>query len=190
MKIGLFGGTFNPIHNGHLIIAKEIKKKLDLDYIYFIVSGNPPHKSSDVLHFKYRYQMTAMAIQDTDCFKISPVEINSKYKYTYQTINYFKKKFPDDEIVNIIGEDSYLQIDKWKKGKSLFDMCKFVVYARFGKVKPQRHCNVIFVNEPIIGISATKIRNKIRSGKNIEYLLPNNVSRYIVNHKFYRRGKI
>ena len=192
MKIGILGGTFNPIHNGHLIIAETARTKFGLDKIYFVPSANPPHKNLILAPKEHRYQMTAIAIQNNPAFFISPIEMDGKYKYSYQTIKYFlQQKNPDDELFFIIGMDSLNNIQSWVKGYELLGLCKFIVITRPGeKLAENEHLqkykkNLMFVENLEIGISSTMIRERIKNNMSIKYLVPNTVRNYIYFNNLY-----
>jgi len=134
-RIGLFGGTFNPIHFGHLRAAKEAEEEFDLDRVYLIPSAFPPHKSSeDIADPEDRLEMIRMAISDCPELMVSDVELmRSGISYTIDTIHYFKSVLPEDtELFFIVGIDAFLEIDLWKFHKELFDMVPFIVMARPG----------------------------------------------------------
>ena len=115
MKIGIMGGTFNPIHNAHLLIAEMAREEYGLDRVIFITDGNPPHKSANVTA-KQRFEMTHIAIADNSAFEEDDFEINrSEKSYTVNTLGYLKEKYPNDDLFFIIGEDSLNDFDKWYK---------------------------------------------------------------------------
>lgn len=201
MKIGLFGGTFNPIHNGHLILAENIVNIFNLDKIFFIPAGDPPHKKVDIDKM-HRYFMTILAIQNNKKFEISTAEIDGKNKYSFETINYFKKLYKKDEIFFIMGLDSLNDIEKWKKGLALLDMCNFIIVNRFyanqeDKIKnyndlkfnKNKFCdkkNLFFIENFNIDISSTEIRNSIKNNSSIKYLVPQQIENYIFENKLYK----
>jgi nicotinate-nucleotide adenylyltransferase len=189
MNIGLFGGTFDPIHNGHLIIAETCLQKYNLNHIIFIPSGNPPHKKNVKLTpSKDRYKMTCMAIKDNSKFLISPIEMY-KTKYSYQTIAHYSKTFPNDNLFFIIGSDSLLNLHKWKKGLKLLDLCKFIVVPRPGfdikKINFPKN-KILALDNFNIGISSTNIRKNVSSNKSIKYLAPSQVEYYILEKYLYK----
>jgi nicotinate-nucleotide adenylyltransferase len=189
MNIGLFGGTFDPIHIGHLIIAETCLQKYNLNQIIFIPSGIPPHKKNmKISPSKDRYKMACMAIKDNSKFVISPIEMH-KTKYSYQTISHFKKEFPNDNLFFIIGSDSLLNLHKWKKGLKLLDLCKFIVVPRLGfNIKKLNFSKnkILVLDNFNIGISSTNIRKNVLNNKNIKYLVPNQVEQYILEKKLYK----
>ncbi len=193
MRIGLFAGTFNPIHNGHLIIAETALSQFNLDKIYFLPSGNPPHKESNLIHKNHRYQMTLLAIQDNARFFISPLEMSPKFKFSYQTISFFAQKYKNDELFFILGLDAFLEIKNWKKGLNLLNMCKFIVMSRFEKTSLKLKSefkkyaqNLFFVNDLDVNISSTLIRERIKNNLSIKYLTPEIVKNYIYENELYK----
>jgi nicotinate-nucleotide adenylyltransferase len=190
MKIALFGGCFNPIHYGHLILAETSREYLNLDQVIFIPAGKPPHKVSDLAPAEDRYQMVKLAIQNNKYFSLSPFELKSKGKsYTYKTINFFKRKYPKDELFFLIGSDTLLEIDTWEKGTKILELCSFIVGMRPGvpteKVKKEILKKVTVF--PLLGldISSKELREYIGEGKSIKYFVPGNVEEYIYQNRLY-----
>ncbi|MCP4482300.1 MAG: nicotinate (nicotinamide) nucleotide adenylyltransferase [bacterium] len=181
MKIGLFGGTFNPIHNGHLIISQAVLDQFELDKIIFLTAGEPSHKNVDLLPKENRYNMVAIAISNNPKFFISPLEMLGDYRYSYQTIEHFLVKYQEDEIFFIMGMDSLNNLDSWKKGLKLLDMCRFIVVRRPNETPRIDHENIVFFNDVNIDISSTIIRNKIKNKESIKYLVPDGVDIYYRN---------
>lgn len=129
-KIGIMGGTFNPIHNAHLLIAEMAREEYGLDRVIFITDGNPPHKSANVTA-KQRFEMTHIAIADNSAFEEDDFEINrSEKSYTVNTLGYLKEKYPNDDLFFIIGEDSLNDFDKWYKPDKILEMCSLLVFPR------------------------------------------------------------
>lgn len=189
MKIGLFGGSFDPIHIGHLILAQSAMEQLNLDKVIFIPSLKPPHKKV-FASIKDRLTMLKLAIKNNPKFKIDHWEIKrKKVTYTYQLINYFKKKFKKDELYFIIGEDSLYDISNWTKGTKLLKMLKFVVGKRNcpknKKLIESLKNSFILLSSPIIEVSSTEIRNRIPEKKNIDFFTTPEVVRYIKKQKIY-----
>ncbi len=198
-KFGIMGGTFDPIHIGHLIIAEEARVLLKLEEVIFIPTGNPPHKKiSNVTDSLHRYRMTKLAIEDNPYFSISPIEIERKgTTYTIDTINKLKETFNNTEFFFIIGGDSIINIDKWKDYKQLLQNCKFIVAKRKGIPCKEIEEKIEEINRvygktiyeipvPYIDISSTKIRTKVIENKSIKYYVPVSVENYIVENKLYK----
>ncbi len=190
MRIGLFFGSFNPIHVGHLIIANSMIENTDMDQVWFIVSPqNPFKKRNSLLHEFDRLDLVNAAIHDNYNMKVSDVEFNMpKPSYTIDTLTYLSDKFPDKEFCLIIGEDNLKSFPKWKNADKILEYYKLYVYPR-PDAQPSdlnKHPNVQLVEAPLIDISATFIRKSIRNGKSVKYLVPDSVNEMILSKKFYQ----
>lgn len=188
MRIGIFGGTFNPIHFGHLVLAEQAYEKLGLSKVIFIPSFNPPHKSShNIVSPNHRFNMVRLAIKGNPHFEISDIEIKRKgCSYLVDTLRELKKTRPKSELFFISGSDVSAQIAKWKSINEILSLSKFVLAKRPGYrlKKYSRHIQVISITE--LDISSSVIRIKIRDGKSIRYLMPVRVYKYIKKKGFYR----
>lgn len=201
MRIGILGGTFNPIHVGHLIIAEEVYHRHGLTKVQFVPSGQPPHKTADdIIETRHRYEMVALAIKGNDHFEVSDVEISRVGKsYTIDTIDAHPEHYEKDTDPHlIIGMDTVNELPTWKDIKRLSTLCRIVVVNRPGnsldnldrlipilgeeKVEEMRR---IQVEIPSIGISSTEIRRRLRNGLHIHYLVPHEVELYIKRHGLY-----
>lgn len=199
MKVGIFGGTFDPIHYGHLRIAQIALKKFKLDKMLFIPSGNPPHKSKHTIQpSNHRYEMVKLAISDNDNFYISNIEIEKKTTtYTIETIKEISKiAYKDSEFYFLIGSDAFLQMDSWNNLGELLSICNLMVFTRYEeqvkeiKEKAKKYeklydAVILPIEEHTLNISSTKIRNMIQSGKPFKYLVPDDVENYIKYNKLY-----
>ena len=182
-KIGLFGGTFDPVHIGHLIIAQSVHENLSLDITLFIPSAYPPHKGTDIMFSpETRYAMLSRAIEGNPHFEVSDIEMKRKGpSYTIDTIRELKTTLTEDtELTFIVGRDNLPEISMWKEPDSILEECRFVIADRpsVNKIDIPEWMNgrVASVNVPLIDISSSWIRSRIRSGKNIRYLVPDVVS--------------
>lgn len=195
MKIGLFGGTFDPIHIGHLIVMENVLNFMSLDKIIILPSSNPPHKlNKDKTDVKLRVDMVKKAIENNNRIILSTFEAdNNEVIYSYQTINYFKEKYPADEFYYIMGEDSFMNIESWKNYKDLLRE-NLIVFARSSidsqsglvkKVKETNKENIHLINNLNINISSTLIRNLLKDGKSIRYLVTDDVYDFIMENKLY-----
>lgn len=189
MKIGLFFGSFNPIHIGHLIIANTIVDTTDLDEVWFVVSPhNPLKKSSTLLHEFDRYDLVRAAINDNLKFKVSDIEFHlPKPSYTIDTLIHIQEKYPKDQFALIIGEDNLDQFPKWKNYESILKYFSLYVYPRpHSNNSPlKEHANVRMVESPLLDISATFIRQSIKKGFSIKYLVPERVEDMIRDKKYF-----
>ncbi|MBX4258917.1 nicotinate-nucleotide adenylyltransferase [Clostridium estertheticum] len=199
MKKAIFGGTFDPIHIGHIHIAYEALYSLKLDKILFMPAGNPPNKlNKQITDSKIRYDLVNKAIEGESNFEISDYEINKKENsYTYETIELFSNMQSKTEWYFLIGADSLIDLDNWKNVDRLLNGCRLVVYNRAGfaleKILKQKksleskyHNKIIFLDMPIIDISSTSIRKSIKEGRNINYLLPKGVEKIVEKLKLYK----
>ena len=192
MKIGLYFGSFNPIHIGHLIIANQLVENSDLDQIWFVVTPhNPFKKKSTLLDNHHRLEMVYLATKDYDTLKESDIEFNlPQPNYTVNTLAYLTEKYPEKEFSLIMGEDNLKSFHKWKNYQVILDHHDIYVYPRIseGKVETQfdNHPKIHHVEAPIMEISSTLIRNSIKAGKNIKPLLPEHVWTYLDEMNFYR----
>lgn len=188
-QIGLFFGSFNPIHIGHLIIASSMVENGPLDKVWFVVTPqNPLKPSKTLLHEFDRYDLVKAAIADNYRFEVTDVEFQlPKPSYTAYTLAFLSDKHPDKEFVLIIGEDNLRNFGKWKNHEQILNGYKLFVYPRPGVTKDDtiRHKNVRMVEAPVLDISATFIRKLIRSHKSIRYLVPESVEQMIVTKGFY-----
>ncbi len=205
MKIGLFGGTFNPIHYGHLRGAEEVREFFNLDRIIFIPAGNPPLKSSDIADSLHRFKMTEIAILGNPYFEISDYEVkNEGPSYSIKTIAYFKKLYESHTLFFIMGVDSFLELRLWHKHWELLKMIDFIVMSRPGfnnfeesefiACKEKDGCYRIKNSEKRVfyleilpcAISSSQLRELIRRGKSIRYLVPDRLMEYIKENQLYR----
>ncbi len=197
-RLGIMGGTFDPIHYGHLVTAEIARFEYNLEKVIFVTAGNPPHKKdkyvTDAIH---RHYMTVLATVTNRHFQASSVEIERKgYTHTIDTIRYFKGLYGSNyEFYFITGADAVMEILAWKDAEQLVKLCEFIAATR-----PGYHISVVndaienirdnygkvhFVEVPSLAISSTDIRNRVRTGKPIKYLLPESVESYIKKFGLY-----
>ena len=191
MKVGLFFGSFNPIHIGHLVIADVMAQRTDLDQVWFVVSPQNPFKSSkSLLHEFDRLRMVELAIADNYKLKAVDVEFHMpKPSYTADTLAYLSDKHPEHEFVLIIGEDNLMSFHKWKNYQTILDHYGLYVYPRpkvdKDKIKIDLE-QIRYVNAPLLDISATFIRDAIKNNHSVRYLLHESVIGYIESKHFYQ----
>lgn len=197
-KYGIFGGTFNPIHFGHLMICEYLKEELGLDKVIFIPTGNPPHKSLDVSAID-RYNMVKLAISSNPDFEISDIETNRvNLSYTVDTIIELKKIYENQKLFFLIGLDTLFQLKTWRKIEELSREIEFVVALRPKyidideinrelKFLRENYGTIVeIIHTPLYEISSTELRTRIRDKKTVRYLIPNNVVNYIKESGFYK----
>lgn len=189
MKIGLYFGSFNPIHIGHLIIASHVVNHTDLKQIWFIVSPhNPLKESTSLLNEFQRLHLVKLAIEGDLRLKASDIEFKlPRPSYTINTMTYLTEKYPENEFSIIIGSDSFQNLPKWKNFQSLISQYQFIIYKREGFfVNENWNADIIILDAPILDISATRIRENIKQGKSIRYLLPDKVREEIELAGYYK----
>ncbi|MDD5595321.1 MAG: nicotinate-nucleotide adenylyltransferase [Candidatus Omnitrophica bacterium] len=188
MKIGILGGTFNPIHLGHLILAEEVREKLGLDKVIFVPTFLPPHKdNSDIAQAIDRLKMIEIAIKANKYFIVSDVEIKRNGRsYTIDTINALKKVYANDELYFITGSDLLKYLEEWKDLNEIIKMVKFVVATRPGYPLEKIPSYISTVAIRAVDISAFEIRSCIKQNTSFRYLVPDGVFKYITKRKLYR----
>ncbi|NBA85139.1 nicotinate-nucleotide adenylyltransferase [Emticicia sp. CRIBPO] len=190
MKIGLFFGSFNPIHIGHLIIANTMACNSDLDQVWFIVSPqNPFKKNKSLLHEFDRYTLVEKAIADNFKLKVNDVEFHlPKPSYTIDTLAVISEKNPGHEFILIMGEDNLVQFENWKNYEKILEYYQLYVYPRPETAEHnfKNHPKVKFIDAPLLDISATFIRNSLKEGKSIKYMVTEEVEEYIRWKKLYQ----
>lgn len=188
MKIGILGGTFNPIHVGHLILAEEAREKLLLDKIIFVPAATPPHKDiSDIAEAQNRFAMLKLASRGNRHFCVSDIEIKREGRsYTIDTIREFKKLYPNDELYFIIGSDLLKYLDEWKDLGEIIKMVKFIAATRPGYPLEKIPSYISTLPIRAVDISAFEIRSAIKGNKSFRYLVPDRVFDYINRRKLYK----
>ena len=197
LKLGIMGGTFNPIHNAHLATAEFIRDKYDLDKVIFIPAGDPPHKKGVLNKFK-RFDMVILSTLKNDDFLVSDYEVLSDKErdYTVDTLRHISETYPNEELYFITGSDALNQMETWKEFQENFKLAKFVAAIRPGinlletqenvETFRQRYdADIDMVYVPSLEISSTYIRSLVKNGKSIKYLVPSRVEEYINVHNLY-----
>jgi len=192
MKIGLYFGTFNPIHVGHLTIANHMAEYSDLDQVWFVVTPHSPFKKKNsLLDNHHRYQMVDRAVEDYPNLRASDIEFNlPQPNYTINTLVYLEEKYPDYEFALIMGEDNLKSFHKWKNYEGILEQHHIYVYPRISEGQRETHFDnhpkIHKVDAPIMELSSTFIRNAIKEGKNIRPMLPEHVWSYLDEMNFYK----
>jgi len=191
VKVGLFFGSFNPIHIGHMAIANYIVEYGPIDQLWFVVTPHNPLKNKNNLLDDYqRFELVNRAINDDIRFKASDIEFRlPKPSYTINTLTYLKEKYQQHEFVLIIGADNYTSLKKWKNWEILVRDFQFLVYPRpgFDHTKFDFGANFKIIEAPLIEISSTFIRNAIAKKKDVRHFMPAGVFQYISEMNFYKR---
>ena len=193
MKIGLYFGTYNPIHIGHLIIANHLAEFTDLDQIWMVVTPhNPLKKKATLLDDHHRLQMVYLATENFPKIKPSDIEFKlTQPNYTVNTLSHLQDKYPNHEFSLIMGEDNLKTLHKWKNYEVILENHDIFVYPRISEEAEnselKSHPKVHIIDAPVVEISSTFIRNNIKNGKNIQPLLPSKVWEYIDHNNFYKK---
>ncbi len=189
MKIGLFFGSFDPIHIGHLIVANMVYEMSVMDQIWFIVSPQNPFKENKTLLDEFdRFDLVNLAIRDHDHFRSRDVEFNlPRPNYTIDTMTYIKSRYLDHEFKLIVGEDNLVQFKKWKNYQEILTQYGIIIYPRKVNLETPliNHENVELISAPRLDISASQIRQMLRAGKVPKYLVPEEVLKLIELKKYY-----
>jgi len=211
MRLGIFGGTFNPIHYGHLRAAEEVRYKINLDRVIFIPSGNPPLKSSELSDAAHRYAMTKLATDSNVNFVVSDIELRQTEKsFTVNTLERLFEIYAGEELFFILGIDAFLDIQNWRQPDRLISMIDLIILKRpgfdlkdiikspfiSGHIKTDRLIGetiplkggrkAVIVDIRTLDISSSDIRELVREGKSIKYILPETVEKYIYTHNLYK----
>lgn len=190
-RVGLFFGSFNPIHIGHLMIAEYFVEHTDLKEVWFVVSpGNPFKKKESLLNEYQRLYMVNVAIEDDSRFRSCDIEFKLSYpSYTCHTLVYLKEKYPEKEFAIIMGEDNFKNIHKWKNADYITQNYPLYVYPRLDseRIEVPEGVKAHIIPAPYIGISATFIRQNIAEKKRIDYFLHPKVARYIEEMGIYQK---
>jgi nicotinate-nucleotide adenylyltransferase len=190
MDVGLYFGSFNPIHIGHLIIANHVLNEVDLQKIWFVVSPQNPFKNNSSLLNEYdRLHLVRLAVESDNRIKALDIEFGlPKPSYTIDTLVYLREKFPKNNFSIIMGSDSFQNLDKWKNPEAIIKDYRIYVYKRPGfEITNNPRIKLSVLNAPFLQISATEIRELIKSGKSIRYLVPENVREEIETRRFYKK---
>jgi nicotinate-nucleotide adenylyltransferase len=194
------GGTFDPIHYGHLVTAEAARTDFGLEAVIFVPSGSPPHKAGQALTpAHHRHQMVVLAVASNPWFRVSRVEIDRPgYSYTVDTVREFQHQYGGDaEFYFITGADAIQEILAWHRVDELLARCQFIAATRpgyhlqslgqvLGKLSPEQRLRIHLLEVPALAISSTDVRQRVRSGRSIKYLVPEAVEQYIFDHGLYR----
>jgi nicotinate-nucleotide adenylyltransferase len=190
LNIGLYFGSFNPIHIGHLIIASHVLNETELNKIWFVISPQNPFKStSQLLDENHRLHLARLATENDNRLKATDIEFGlPRPSYTIDTLAYLKEKYADQNFSIIMGSDSFQNLDKWKNYEMIVNEYALYVYKRNGfEITGKHGAKVTELEAPLLQISATHIRKLIKENKSIKYLVPESVREEIEIRKFYRK---
>jgi nicotinate-nucleotide adenylyltransferase len=197
-RVGIMGGTFDPIHLGHLVVANEALNIYKLDEIIFVPAGNPPHKIGIIADCNDRYLMTVLATMSNDKFIVSDIEIRKTDKsYSLDTLKELHRIYSDTEFYFITGTDAVTDLPNWHEPRELLKLCKFIAVSRPGMDKESVELKIEEIRKdlngyidllqiPMLQISSTEIRERFKKGISAKYLLPESVEQYITKNNLYR----
>lgn len=190
MKIGLYFGSFNPVHIGHLIIVNHILNETDLQKVWFIVSPQNPFKTeSSLLNEYHRFHLLKLATEEDTRVKVSDIEFHlPRPSFTSTTLTYLQEKYPSHGFVIIMGSDSFQNLNKWKNWETIIANYEIIVYSRPGfSIDNKIKAKLTILNSPQLEISSTQIRNNIKKGKSVRYLVPDKVFEEITKGNYYKK---
>ncbi|MFH1777894.1 MAG: nicotinate-nucleotide adenylyltransferase [Candidatus Omnitrophota bacterium] len=191
MRIGILGGTFNPIHFGHLNLADESRRVLKLDKVIFVPAKTPPHKKNIIVAAKHRFKMVELAIKNIKWCEISAVELERRGKsYSVETIKIFRQIYSKEKLYFITGADSIKELNTWKEISKIFKLCKFVVATRPGFIIKNIPKYIKVIKIKPLDIAAKDIRKLLRQKKSVSNYVPENVRRYITMKQLYRNNRV
>jgi nicotinate-nucleotide adenylyltransferase len=192
-RVGVFGGTFDPVHNGHLIMAQEAVVRLKLDRMLFVAANRPSHKRvPDLADVEHRIAMLRLATRGNRCFEVSRVEADrGGFSYTVSTLETLRRSIRGD-LFFLMGQDSLADFASWREPDRILEMARLVVFPRgegdMPSLPPSLRRRVLYVKPPRIGISSTEIRRRFRRGLPVRYWTPDLVLRYMTLHGLYGTG--
>ncbi len=191
MRIALFGGTFDPVHWGHLLLAESARTAYHLDRILFVPTGTPPHKAPPVASSAHRLRMLRLATAGNPSFIVDDWEVRQKrVVYSYETIAHFRQRWPRGRLFFILGTDMLTILDKWVKGRELMNHCVFLAAERpefpWARVPARVRHRARLISWPAVPLASHDIRAQVRRGKSIRYQVPDAVEAYIRKHRLYR----
>ncbi|MEE4275547.1 MAG: nicotinate-nucleotide adenylyltransferase [Thermoleophilia bacterium] len=193
-RVGVLGGSFNPPHLGHLVIASEACYQLGLERVVFVPAADPPHKTvADATPAAVRVEMTRLAIAGDERFIVSTVELDRGLKYTVDTLRALAEAYVDVELVFIMGSDSLLQFETWHEPQAILELCRLAVAVRPGDDERQLDAvaaglgrrRALVLRTPLIDVSSTDLRSRVRMGMPLTYLVPRAVEEYVRRHDLY-----
>jgi nicotinate-nucleotide adenylyltransferase len=190
-KIGVLGGTFDPIHMGHLVLAEQVREQFQLEQVIFIPSASPPHKTEQKLSpANHRFEMTKLALEGNRFFSVSDIELKREgLSYTVETLRKLKELYNDSEIYFLTGSDVLDEITTWKDPEEIYKLARIVIAVRpgFDEFDPDNYFAKKSIIARITGVdvSSTQIREKVRKGESVKYLVPSRVEEYIRKENLY-----
>lgn len=192
MDIGLFGGSFNPPHIAHLIVAECVRDQFGLNEVWWIPNATPPHKpEANLVAVRHRLEMTRRAVAPHADFEVCEIEVQREgVSYTVETVRALQEQYPDTDFALIIGSDSLDSFGEWHRPDEIAERVPLIVYKRPGAIEavaePRFANHVRYVAAPVMEVSGTEVRARCRAGRSIRYLVPDPVRSYVETHDLYR----
>ena len=187
MRVGLLGGTFDPIHLGHLRAAENAREALALERVAFVPSAEPPHRTAPLSSARDRFAMVALATAGHAGFYASDVELEREGpSYTVDTLRAWRRRHPADELVLVVGSDAFAEMDSWREANALFDLCTVAVVPRAGETPAAGPGPAVPVAGPGLPVSSTEIRRRVAARQSVRYLVPESVADFIEKRGLYR----
>ena len=190
-RIGIMGGTFDPVHHGHLVAASEVQVALELDEVIFVPTGKPADKPN-VSNAEHRYLMTVIATGSNPHFRVSRVDVDRPgFTFTIDTLRDMREEFPDSDLFFITGADAIASVMSWKEADELMSLAHFVGVSRPGhelSIDPDSDKRATLIEVPALAISSSDCRDRVLQGNSIWYLVPDAVVQYIAKHRLYRES--
>lgn len=187
MKVGLLGGTFDPIHLGHLRAAENARDELGLERVAFVPAALPPHRALPLSSGRDRFAMVALATSGQPAFVASDAELERPGpSYTVDTLRAWRQERPGDELVLLLGSDAYAEMRSWREAEAVLDLCQLAVVARPGDAGAATAGAALRVDGPGLRVSSSEIRERVRAGRSVRYLVPDAVADYIEKRGLYR----
>jgi len=192
LRLGVFGGSFNPVHFGHLLAADDVGRQLRLDRVLFIPACHPPHKRGPLTPYRHRLEMTRLAIEGEPGFELCPIEESRPGpSYTVDTLRELQSLYRGASLYLIVGSDQYRSVASWHRPELLTDLARVVAMSRPGVERPPLFPGhdpkrVLFCTIIPVGISAAAIRARLAKGRSVRYMLPVRVAEYVRRHRLYR----
>lgn len=187
MKVGILGGTFDPIHLGHLRAAENAREALGLDRVAFVTAAVPPHRALPVSSGRDRFAMVALATAGQPAFFASDAELDrGGPSYTVDTLRAWRKQWPTDDVVLLVGSDAFAEMNSWREAEAVFGLCRVAVVARPGEPEAPGPSSALRVDGPGLPVSSSEIRRRVKAGCSVRYLVPDAVADFIEKRGLYR----
>lgn len=187
MRVGLLGGTFDPIHLGHLRAAENAREELGLERVAFVPAALPPHRALPLSSARDRFAMVALATAGQPAFAASDVELERPGpSYTVDTLRAWRRERPQDELVLLLGSDAFAEMESWREAGTVLGLCRVAVMTRPGAAPAAAETDALRVEGPGLPVSSSEIRQRVKAGRSVRYLVPDAVADYIQKRGLYR----